>query len=85
MILATSPNTSYTLEIKSLTNVSNLNSLATYQSLIAGEPNQIELTASKALCLTGFLRNLDEELILSANNQNKAFFDKIIMQGAINK
>jgi hypothetical protein len=60
MIIATSPDTSYTLEMKSLANSSKLNELAVYQTLIPGEPNGIEVSSSKALCLTGYLRQANE-------------------------
>lgn len=39
---------------------------------------------SKAVCLDGYLRTADEELVLSADNENKELFPQLIMQATIN-
>jgi hypothetical protein len=58
--------------------------LANYQSIIAGEPNRIELSNSKVLCLNGFLRENNEEIIISTNSDNQKKLNTLIMQAKIN-
>ena len=70
--------------MKSANSNGNIDKLAKYQSVIAGEPNHIEISSETSLCLTGYLRSSDEELILSANNDNRKYFNSIIMQATIN-
>jgi len=55
MLNAESDGVSYTLEMKSLASGS-INQLATYHSLIPGEPNRISISSSKPVCLNGYLR-----------------------------
>jgi hypothetical protein len=83
MIIATTANVSYTLEMKSLKSDGNINQLAAYQSLLPGEPNRIVVSSSKPLCLTGYLREANESLILSANNDNRAFLGQLVMQATV--
>lgn len=51
IIKAISDDTSYTLEMLSLANNNQISEIATYQSLIAGQPNKVKVGTSKALCL----------------------------------
>ncbi len=83
MVTAESDNVSYTLEVVSLGNGSSINQLAAYQSLIPGEPNPISISSDKPLCLTGYLRDPKETLILSANNDNRDFLSKLAMQATL--
>ena len=83
VITAASDDTSYTLEMLSLASNNQISEVATYQSLIAGQPNKLKVGTSKAVCLEGYLRDAKEELVLSADNENKELFPQLIMQATV--
>jgi hypothetical protein len=53
---ALSDKTSYTLEIKSLSEKGDMGGYAVYQNILAGEPNHVEISNTKVLCIDGHLR-----------------------------
>lgn len=75
--------TSYTIELKSMAEKGKMDGFVVETNILAGEPNHIELSNEKVSCIFGHLREQNEEILLSVNNDNQGIFNHLIFNAKL--
>lgn len=56
---------------------------AVYQNILAGEPNHVEISSTKVLCIDGHLREKNEEILISVSSDNQELFSSVIFHAKL--
>ena len=76
-------NTSYTIEPRSMAKKGEVAGFAKYKNILAGEPNHVRIKNSEILCIDGYLREPNEEILITTNNDNKDMLKNLILNAKL--
>ena len=60
-----------------------MSGLASYKTVIAGQPNPVTISSSKPLCLSGHFRDAQDELLITTGNSNRVYLNNLNMKGKV--